>query len=147
MDKGKWWPSNQIIKLKTYAKIQISWHLSPFLSECTLPTQEIITGITWSYWGQVMHRGVRIPIHISWSYRDDPPIISRTRNSFQPQCYSGQVPLSPILMSFPHLNISALELLQNFNLQSIVLLCIQGQRILNPKIRNPAGKLQFNLLV
>ena len=131
VDKGKLSPSDQINHI--YSKIQISWHLSPYLSECTLPTREIITGITWSYWGQGMLGRVRIPIHISWSYRDDPPIISRTRNSFQPQCYSGQVPLSPIVMSFPHLNFSAMELLQNFNLQSIVLLCIQGQRILNPR--------------
>ena len=39
---------HHLIKLTTYPKIQISWHLSPYLSAFTLPTREIITGITWS---------------------------------------------------------------------------------------------------
>ena len=39
---------HHLIKLTTYPKIQISWHLSSYLSAFTLPTREIITGITWS---------------------------------------------------------------------------------------------------
>ena len=39
---------HHLIKLTTYLKIQISWHLSTYLFACTLPTREIVTGITWS---------------------------------------------------------------------------------------------------